>query len=276
MALLQKAYLGATPLFRNTSWFEDNAYTVANRSSAVTVTADASAHTKGSWVQLVASTSANASAIYVEANVAANGFDTSCLLDIGTGASGSETALISNIAIGGARTATGLSGYVFTVPIQVPSGTRISARIQHITGGEDGTILVEARDYGNYAQSPTSVDVIGTDTATSTGTDFVTANTYVQLTSSTSRAYRAIVMLPNVSGNALATVTATLTLATGASGSEVELGARYASYSNAESVQTIDDFFVAASVASGTRLAVKVQGPPTNLTNYGVCLIGIP
>jgi hypothetical protein len=227
-------------------------------------------------VQLIASTSANASAIYVEANVANNGFDTSCLLDIGTGASGSETALISNIAIGGARTAAGLSGYVFTVPIQVPSGTRISARIQHITASATTTILVEARDYGNYAQSPTSVDVIGTDTATSTGTDFVTANTYVQLTSSTSRAYRGIVILPNVSGNAVANVTATLTLAKGASGSEVELGARYAAYSNAETVQTIDDFFVAASVASGTRLAVKIQGPASNINQYGVCLIGIP
>jgi hypothetical protein len=276
MALLQKAYLGATPLFRNTSWFEDNGYTVANRSSTVTVTANASAHTKGSWVQLIASTSANASAIYVEANMVNNGLDTSCLLDIGTGASGSETALISNIAIGGARTGAGVGGYVFTVPIQVPSGTRIAARIQHIIGSNTGTILVEARDYGDYAQSPTSVDVIGTDTVTSTGTDFVAANTYVQLTASTSRAYRGIVMLPNVSGNNLANVNATLTLASGASGSEVERGARYASYGNSESVQSIDDFFVVASVASGTRLAVKIQGPTANLANYGVCLIGIP
>jgi hypothetical protein len=276
MALLQKAYLGATPLFRNTSFFEDDDYTVSNRSSAVTVTASATAHTKGSWVQLIASTSANASAIYVEVNVANNGFDSSCLLDIGTGASGSESALISNIAVGGARTSTSVGAYNFNVPIQVPSGTRISARIQHITSSATGTVLVEARDYGDYAQSPTSVDVIGADTTTSTGTDFSAANTYVQLTSSTSRAYRAFVMLPNVSGNNVGTFETTLTLAKGASGSEVEIGARYYDYSNAEATHMVDDPLVPAAVASGTRLAVKIQGPTTNLANYGVCLIGIP
>jgi len=276
MALLQKAYLGSTALFRNTSFFEDDDYTVSNRSSAVSVAASATAHTKGSWVQLIASTSANASAIYVEANVSNTSADTSCLLDIGTGASGSETALISNIAVGGSRTSTSIGAYNFNVPIQVPSGTRISARIQHITGSSTANVLVEARDYGDYAQSPTSVDVIGTDTATSTGTDFSAANTYVQLTSSTSRAYRAFVMLPNLSANSAALVRTTLTLAKGASGSEVEIGARYYDYGNAESIHMVDDPLVPAAVPSGTRLAVKIQGPLANFANYGVCLIAIP
>jgi hypothetical protein len=276
MALLQKAYLGATPLFRNTSFFEDNAYTVSDRSSAVTVTANASAHVKGAWTELIASTSANASAIYVEASFVSNGFDTSCLLDIGTGASGSETALISNIAVGGSRSTASVGAYYFVIPIQVASGTRISARIQHITGSATGTTLVEARDYGDYAQSPTSVDTIGTDTATSTGTDFVTANTYVQLTSSTSRAYRAIVMLPNVSGNAIASVLSTFTLATGASGAETEIGVRRFDYGNAENTLMREDPLVVSNVPSGTRLAVKIQGPTSNIAMYGVCLIGIP
>jgi hypothetical protein len=48
MALLQKAYLGATPLFRNEAWFEES-YDLINNSGLVTVTADPSAHTKGAW-----------------------------------------------------------------------------------------------------------------------------------------------------------------------------------------------------------------------------------
>jgi hypothetical protein len=274
MAFINRAYLGTTRLFRDTSFFEDNAYTVSNRSSSVTVTANATAHTKGAWVQLVASTSANASAIYIETTVVNNGFDTSCLLDIGTGASGSETALISNIAIGGSRAV--LGSYGFVVPIQVPSGTRISARIQHITGSATGSVLVETRNYGDYAQSPTSVDTIGVNTATSEGTNFSANNTYVQLTSSTSRAYRAVVMLPNVSGNALATIKTPFTLARGASGSETEIATRYYEYGNSENVNMNDDPLVPAVIASGTRLAVKFTGASANFDQYGVCLIGIP
>lgn len=276
MALLQKAYLGSTPLFRNTSFFEDNAYTVSNRSSTVTVTASATAHTKGSWVQLVASTSANSSAIYIETSAWNNGFDTSCLLDIGTGASGSETALISNVAIGGSRTVIGIGYHGFIVPIQVPSGTRISARIQHLAGSSTSAVLVELRNYGDYAQAPTSVDTIGVDTATSEGTNFAATSTYVQLAASTSRAYRAIVMLPNVSGNAISNVETPFTLARGASGAETEIATRYYEYTNAESVSMVDDALVPAVVPSNTRLAVRFTGPVSNISQYGVCLIGIP
>jgi hypothetical protein len=276
MALLQKAYLGATPLFRNTSFFVDNAYTVSNRSSRVTVTANASAHVKGSWVQLIASTSADASLIYLDPATFANGTNSSCLLDIGTGASGSEVALVSNLAIGGSRYETIFATNGIEIPIQVPSGTRLSARIQHTTGGTSVTVGIEARNYGDYAQAPTSVDVIGTDTATSTGTNFVANNTYVQVTASTSRAYRAIVMIPNVSGSDIGTFTSDFTLAKGASGSEVEIATRIAGYANAESVTPRSDFLIPTAVPAGTPLAVKFTGAGSNWSRYGVSLIGIP
>jgi len=276
MALLQKAYLGSTALFRNTAWFEDNDYTVVNESSTVTVTANNTAHVKGAWSQLIASTSASGTVLEIIANAAQTTLDTSALLDIGTGASGSETALISNIAIGGMSTF-GFGNPAFSVPIQIPSGTRISARIQSvIASGRTATIRCNVYDTGDYAQTPSSVDVIGTDTATSTGTDFASANTYVQLTSSTSRAYRAIVVLPNVSGSSTASVATTLTVARGASGSEVELGKRRSAFGAAEEVSIYQDPLIVASVTSGSRLAVKIEGPTTNLANYGTCLIGIP
>jgi hypothetical protein len=276
MALLQKAYLGATPLFRNTAWFEDDDFTVVNESSSVTVTADNTAHVKGAWEPLISSTASDGTVLEIIASAGQTTLDTSALLDIGAGASGSEAALISNIAIGGSRTNL-TEQFAFSVPIQIPAGTRISARIQSvISGGRTAVIRCNVYDTGDYAQTPSSVDVIGTDTATSTGTSFSAANSYVPLTSSTSQAYRAIVMLPNVSGSATLNVATTLTLAQGASGSEVELGKRRCHFGLSESVVIHQDPLVVASVASGTRLAVKIEGPTSNLANHGVCLIGIP
>jgi hypothetical protein len=278
MALLQKAYLGSTALFRNTSWFEDNDYTVVNESSAVTVTANSTAHTKGSWSQLIASSSGNASMIYVRVGgVFTTGVNTATLLDIGVGASGSESAIIENVAVGGA-VATGAAGALyFVVPIQIASGSRVSARIQSlVTGGKTASVLVRLIDTGDYAQAPTSVDVIGTSTADSEGTAVTAANTYAQLTASTSRAYRALAFVPSVGDTTTGAVITDYTVARGASGSEVDLQKITTSYSNDESVRSIDFPLIAASIPSGTRLSVKVSGPTVNFSNYASCLIGIP
>ncbi|NDD92541.1 hypothetical protein EBZ37_10695 [bacterium] len=133
MALLQKGYLGSTALWKNKDWFEATSPQVIDYvGSAVTVTANTAAHTKGSWSQLVASTSANSSLLFFEIiNVATSGANTATLLDIATGASGSETAIVSNLAIGGAF------GALIAFPYKLASGTRLSARIQSVvTGGK--------------------------------------------------------------------------------------------------------------------------------------------
>jgi len=278
MALLQKAYLGATPLFRNTSWFEDNDFTVVNESSAVTVTANSSAHTKGAWAELVASASGNASMIYVRVGgIVSSGANTATLLDIGVGAAGSESAIIANVAVGGAI-ATGPGGALyFVVPIKIAAGSRVSARIQSlVTGGKTASVLVRLIDTGDYAQAPTSVDVIGTSTATSEGTEVTAANTYAELIASTSRAYRALAFVPSIGDSTTAIVIADYTVARGASGSEVDLQKITAGYGNDESVRSIDFPLIAAPIASGTRLSVKVSGPTANFSNYASCLIGIP
>jgi hypothetical protein len=278
MALLQKAYLGSTALFRNTSWFEDDDFTVVNESSAVTVTANSSAHTKGAWTELVASTSGNSSMIYVRVGgIVSTGVNTATLLDIGVGAAGSESAIIQNVAVGGA-VATGTAGALyFVVPIQIASGSRVSARIQSlVTGGKTASVLVRLLDTGDYAQAPTSVDVIGTSTADSEGTAVTAANTYAQLTASTSRAYRALAFVPSVGDTTTAVVLTNYTVAKGASGSEVDLQTITTGYSNDESTRTIDFPFIAAAIPSGTRLSVKLSGPSANFSGYASCVIGIP
>jgi hypothetical protein len=280
MALLQKAYLGATPLFRNVDWFEAS-YTPVNSSAEVSLTANTSAHTKGSYSELIASTSANAGLLVLMVqDISTAATNTATLIDIATGASGSETAIISNLAVGGALTTTGPTGVAVAVPLKIASGTRISARIQSVvTGGKTATAQVFLFDVGgDYATAPTSVDVITGDTATSQGISFSgSSGTWVEAIASTSRAYRAVAIVPSTHNSAINTVAPQLEVGVGASGSEQVFGLTVASYSNNENVQSSPPYLslFGRNIPAGSRLAVK-HNIAANPDRYGFTLIGIP
>ena len=281
MALLQKAYLGSTPLFRNEDWFEQSSYTLVNASAEVSITANTSAHTKGSYSELIASTSANAGLLVLMVqDVSTVATNTATLIDIATGASGSETVIISNLAVGGAVATAGPTGVAVSIPLQIPSGTRISARIQSVvTGGKTATAQVFLFDVGgDYATAPTSVDVITGDTATSQGISFSGASgTWVQAIASTSRAYRAVAIMPSTHNSNTATIGPQLELGVGASGSEQVFGSTVASYGNNENVQSSPPYLslFGRNIPAGSRLAVK-HNIAANPDRYGFCLIGIP
>jgi hypothetical protein len=279
MALLQKAYLGATPLFRNEDWFEES-YTLANNSGLVTVTANSSAHTKGAWSEVIASAGADASLlVLLVQDISASGTNTATLLDLGTGASGSESAIASNIAVGGALTTAGPLGVSTTVPLKIASGVRLSARIQSVvTGGKTASVQAFLFNVGDFATAPTSVDVIGGNTATSEGISFSGASgTWVEATASTSQAYRAVALVPSTHNSAIASFDAQLDLGVGASGSEVVFGTTIASYNAQENVISAPPYLsiFGKSIPAGSRLAVK-HTLGSNPERYGVTLIGIP
>jgi hypothetical protein len=279
MALLQKAYLGATPLFRNVDWFQDK-FAFLEASSATTVTANTSAHTKGSYSQLIASTASNASLLVVlVGGIHAGNTNTATLVDIATGASGSETDVAANIAVGGASVAsTAPNGIVIPIPLKVPSGTRLSARIQSVvTGGKTASVTAFLFDSGDYATAPTTVDVLGTNTATSEGTQLSnTANAWAQIIASTSQAYRAISMVPSLFGNNADTRTVRYEIGVGASGSEAAFGVLNARSTSEETMNSsLPSFSLAsASLPTGSRLAVRQDSGVG--ARYGVTLIGIP
>jgi len=273
MALLQKAYLGATPLFRDTTWYESGT-AIQSDSGSATVTASASAHTKGAWSPLVTSTSANASLLIIEVSgIGTAATDTAALLDIGTGAASSESAIIGNVAIGGA------SDIAFYVPFKIPSGTRISARIQSVIGSDTATVGVYVIDAGDYNISPTSVDVIGGDTATSKGISFSGASgTWVVAEASTSRAYRAIVPVLSVhNATVTATSNASYDIGVGSAGNEVVFGRFRNTFNANEQVFNVRPYIslFGRNIPSGSRLAIK-HPITSNPDRCGFCLIGIP
>jgi hypothetical protein len=276
MALLQKAYLGSTPLFRDIPWYQTRQAVLVNASSGVSLTANTAAHTKGSWSQVIASTAAQGSWLHVLCsgfNTAAT--NTASLIDIAIGASGSEVAIISNVAVGGS------AGLYFNFPVQIPSGSRLSARIQSVvTGGKTGSVNLFVIDAGDYAVSPTSVDVIGTSTATSEGTSFSGASgTWVEATASTSQRYRAVSFVPSLHDSDVATITNSIAdIGVGAAGSEVAFGSsRYNTNLN-EFIANADPRGLdplGRDIPAGSRLAVR-HAIAANPSKYGFTLIGIP
>lgn len=242
----------------------------------ISVTSSATAHTKGAWTELIASTVAAGDMIlvYIVNNTA--GTATEGLLDIGIGASGAETVIVAN-AVGGQLAASGTqptfrNDQIF--PVAIPAGSRVAARLQNVASARTAVVGLAVLSTGY--NSPTALDTIGATTATSRGTNLPTSNTYVQLTASTSQAYRAIVMVPLGATSNTAAATSVYTLAKGAAGSEVALGTLTVATNASEFTTIVGDevpFVLWESIPAGTRLAVKQS---VGAVTRDVILYGVP
>lgn len=283
MALLQKAYLGSTPLFRDVPWFKDfrNVTITGQATTTPAPAAGATAHTKGAWVQLIASTSGASNlftSFWQSSSVAAT--DTAMVMDIGVGASGSETVVAPDIALGGCG-----AGLVI-LPISIPNGSRIAARIAGVRGSSQ-TITsfsnITTYNISSTATSllPSSVDVLGVNTATSTGTAMSGASgTWVEIIASTSKDYIGFSIVPSISDTDTATIgDLRLTLGVGAAGSESVIGEIAASTTTSEAVSLRSNAIAAnlfgREVPAGSRLAIK-HNIAANPGKYDACIIAVP
>ena len=99
-------------------------------SGGVSVDPGGTANTKGSYSEIVASTSHNISYLIVAiGNQDTLNLDANVLLDLAVGASGSEVNFAENIYFGMFTNELFMPS-VFSFPINIPAGTRISARAQ--------------------------------------------------------------------------------------------------------------------------------------------------
>ena len=144
---------------------------------------DGDAHTKStSPTQLIASTTFDAVLVVVTISTSqAANTNTSTLTDIMIGASTEEAVIIPDLLsgfAGGAGVIGGTRHFIF--PLRVPSGSRISARSQSVSGSSTSTyVLVQL--YGGPRDpaawwSGSQVICYGADAANSCGTAFTPGN----------------------------------------------------------------------------------------------------
>lgn len=247
-------------------------------SGTYTVTTGSTTNVKSAWQQMIASTSATSAVMLIlPQNIAVTSTDTSALVEIGVGASGSESVIVPNIACGGYTSAS----WPIYVPIRVPSGSRVSFRAQSIQATKSVQCRVHLLSALNGDRLPTSVDTIGTSTATSTGIALSgSSGTYVEVTSATTRDYQALCVVPSSSATAGNNGSWRLQLGVGAAGSEVEIGACHAEQSSSSTVSNAGAYTPIWNVFSqfiptGTRIAIK-HNITSNPGRLSVCVIGVP
>lgn len=170
--------------------FVETTTVTAGDSKAVTVTAHASLHTKGSWVELIAATSHNTTniTIIIQSYLVVGVDD--YLIDIAVGASSSEQVIIENLGISFSASIN-RNGRQFSIPITVPSGSRISCRCQaSISSGVVGVVIL--LQSATYTTIPINkIVTYGADTSDTGGVEIDpggSANTkgsWVELTAAT-------------------------------------------------------------------------------------------
>ncbi len=242
---------------------------VAGTSLLTTITASATPHTPGSWVEMVPATSWVADMLWLQigAQVATSATDTSSLVDIGVGGSGSEIVLVADIPV----------GYLLAnsspapLPRRVPAGSRLSLRLRSAVVSKTATAQLRLAGGGLHAQVGYGRSTTyGADQAASSGTAVTppgatnTKSAWTVIDAATAHSMRAVtVCVTTRPDTSMTTKDCLFDVGVGEDGSEVVLVADVvAAYGLSEAIiapyvcQPVD-------VPAGSRLVARYQSTST-------------
>lgn len=190
--------------------------------------------------------------------IGTSGVDTSMLLDIGIGAAAAETVVVANVPVGFIG-----AGVPTFLPIHIPAGTRIAARIQAAVVSDTYSPIVVLHYGGRPGMwSGYSIaETIGVDTATSGPTTGDLAdNAWDETIASTANSYRALTchICGPAGSTALLTAVPVVDVGVGGAGSEQVLGSYVCRTSTAEVVSNVTGPpFLEVDIPAGSRLAIR-------------------
>lgn len=243
--------------------------TVTTSSNGTALTGGAN-NTKGSYTQLTASTTLDICALAVCLQET-NNTTRHCAVDIAVGASGSENVIISNLFVEGGTN--GANGQDYLFPINIPAGTRISARAQNGSATADGPTANVVGFDGSFGQTGSAgIDAIGYLSATTYGTLLTasaTANTkgsYVQLSASTPVDYAGFWIRPSLPSGGAGATAGLVDLAIGASGSELVILPNFqvCCVQPPATPHFLGPFWI--PIPAGTRIAARMQATAASAT----------
>jgi hypothetical protein len=251
--------------------------TASSAGTAVTCTVN---NTKGAFVQLIASTSYDAVEMHIQGIlIVAGGIQSApAFLDIAVGGSGSEVVVINNLPFNNTLSYAGYGEDIFVIPIAIPAGTRISARIS--AGNFTNTTLnvgIKLFDGGflNTA-NVAGVDSLGLTVSTSSGVTMTTsasANTmgaWATIVASTARDYCGIFAAFGAVSNF--TVNTLFQVAIGAAASEKVI-IPYTSMTLTANIKPTR--IVGVIVPVGSRLSAQWQQNASGALGQGIWLYGL-
>jgi len=256
---------------------------IEQQNSLTAITAHATPHTKGSWVELIASTIAHTDwlTITYAGQMAAAGVDTRGLLDVGIGAAASEVAIISSIPVG----FMGNGSQISFLPIRIPKGSRVAMRAQAAVGGDTINPSIGLFASSAARRSPSKLVDLNADLAASTSTAFMTSSaTWTEMVAATAQPFQGLVAI--LCGGASSTwsndTTEILSLGIGASGAETVLGIGVPQiWSSSETIGSTSLYaynpqlgiHYSGHVPAGTRVVTKIT---TGRAYKGAIVFGVP
>lgn len=215
------------------------------------------------------------------------GDNNSMLLDIAKGAAGSEVIVAQDIAIGGLLNS-GDFGPALNIPVRIEGATRIAIRTRAAATGRNLCVTFAVASGASgvpsyFERLPVSVDTIGTSQSTSAGTAMTGASgTWTQITSSTTKDYQAIIVVPSGPGGSTGQTqvnSARLDLGIGPAGSERDVAfAMFLLHSTWGVRSYATNFYTSiygGFVPAGTRIAVR-HNLASNPQTACACVIGVP
>ena len=242
--------------------------------AGTTVTASATANTKGAYAQLTASTPQAAGAIIVSlvAGAAAD-----MLVDLAIGTAGSETVIVANLTTSVGTGGSNNQGAPLLLPISIPAGTRLAARCQATVGNSTCQVAVHLlRSTLIMASGLSRVVTLGADTTDSGGTTIdpgATLNTkgaWVQMTASLSIPIRALAIgIGNRANGVSTSANFLIDIGIGGAGSETVLisNIHLREDAGADVVAPNRLPLIPVAIPAGARIAVRAASSITDATD---------
>lgn len=231
-------------------------------SSLTVVTADSSAHSKGSWTELLASTSQDIEWLVIQLDV--DDGPTTFLIDIGVG-DPTPAVVVPDLAFY-SKLGSSCQAHRLVVPCKIASGSKISARCQ--AAGASDTVKIAVIGGGSTAYGTCSnIDAIGADDTLSKGTvvdpDDTTADTkgdWVELVGSSAAKYDWVVVCMNFNNNTgMSSASWLVDIGTGAALAETVLIPNIFQGSDVFEIGGHRYQAFQVSIPSGTRIVARAQ-----------------
>lgn len=245
------------------------------------VAGNGSANVKGSFTQLVASTSFPGNALKIR--LAQNTNTADYLVDIAFGGAGNEVVKISNLLLSSLHITAAMEA---TIPLFIPSGTRISARVQASTGGLTANVAVQVMALGpgeNFKNVPQFVTTYGDNPADSGGTSIDpggTLNTlgaWVQLTAAAAALHKGLLISTGIQVNAAPAAARWLCeIGIGSAGNEVTKAKFFFEENGSTSSGGTHPMFhyIPIIIPKGQRIAVRSQSSGNDATDRLFDVVG--
>lgn len=241
------------------------------------------AHTKGAWVEIVASTAFDYH--FVGITIDQTGVSAqlnNALVDVGVGAAGSESVVVPDLAMGGSQNLS-YSGDVTAkafMPLYIPAGSRVAARIQSFAAASNSRITLVALNSPGASSPSSLLNLSGNGTTDSEALYNPSNLVFQEVVASCPTALQGLVITAQPGTNNIGFTDFRASIGIGASGVEVEYMLPWAwRVQNTEIIFTRSFGgphvgYFPISIAAGERISIKKIGGNNGEAQFGV--MGVP